>query len=346
MTVTTIGIDLAKSVFQVHGVDSRGHVVLRKQLKRNQIHPFFASLPPSLVGMESCCGAHYFARELEALGHTVKLIAPQFVKPYVKSNKNDANDAEAICEAASRPHMRFVPAKNVEQQSVLMMHRVRQGFVTQRTAQVNQIRGLMMEFGVVYPKGIAASSRIPELLGNARNGIPSRARELFGRLYEYLLELNTQIKSIDEQIKAWHRESPPSLRLQRIPGIGPLTASAIVASVGNAGTFKTGRQMAAWLGLVPRQHSSGGKQVLRGISKRCDVYIRKLLVLGAHAVIRHQGTSTPSGQTLWLQRLLGRRNVHVAAVALANKNARIAWALLAKDREYRPGYNQCESAAV
>ena len=346
MTVTTIGIDLAKSVFQVHGVDSRGYAVLRKQLRRIQLQPFFANLPPCLIGMESCCGSHYFARQLEALGHTVRLIAPQFVKPYAKSNKNDANDAEAICEAVSRPNMRFVHAKNVEQQAVLMMHRVRQGFVAQRTAQVNQIRGLLMEFGIVYPKGIAASNKIPELLGNAHNGIPSRARELFWRLYEYFLELNTQIKSIDEQIKAWHRESPASQRLQRIPGIGPITASTIVASVGNARVFKTGRQMAAWLGLVPRQYSSGGKQVLRGISKRGDVYIRKLLVLGAHAVIRHQRTTAPSGGTGWLERLLTRRSIHVAAVALANKNARIAWALLAKDREYRPGYNRCEAAAI
>jgi transposase len=346
MTVTTIGIDLAKSVFQVHGVDSRGRAVLRKQLRRIQLQPFFANLSPCLIGMESCCGSHYFARQLEALGHTVKLIAPQLVKPYVKSNKNDANDAEAICEAVSRPNMRFVHAKNLEQQAVLMMHRVRQGFVAQRTAQVNQIRGLLMEFGVIYPKGIAANNKIPELLDNAKNGIPDRARQLFWRLYEYLLELNTQIKSVDGQIKAWHRESPESQRLQRIPGIGPLTASAIVASVGNARVFKTGRQMAAWLGLVPRQFSSGGKQVLRGISKRGDVYIRKLLVLGAHAVIRHQRVTAPSGSTGWLQRLLTRRSIHVAAVALANKNARIAWALLAKDREYRPGYNRCEAAAI
>ena len=296
--------------------------------------------------MESCCGSHYFARQLEALGHTVRLMAPQFVKPYVKSNKNDANDAEAICEAVSRPHMRFVQAKNVEQQAVLMMHRLRQGFVAQRTAQVNQIRGLLMEFGIVYPKGIAANHRIPELLDSENNGILGRARLLFRRLYEYVLELSAQIKSIDEQIKAWHRETPASQRLQRIPGIGPLTASAIVASVGNACVFKPGRQMAAWLGLVPRQHSSGGKPVLRGISKRGDVYIRKLLVLGAHAVIRHQRVTAPSGSTGWLQRLLARRNIHVAAVALANKNARIAWALLAKDREYRPGYNRSEATSA
>jgi transposase len=340
MSVTTIGIDLAKSVFQVHGVDSHGHPVLRKQLKRAQFLSFFANLSPCLIGMESCCGSHYFARRLEEHGHTVKLIAPQFVKPYVKSNKNDANDAEAICEAVSRPNMRFVHAKNAEQQTVLMMHRVRQGFVGQRTAQLNQIRGLLMEFGIVYPKGIAASSKIPEFLANENNGIPGVARQLFQRMYGHFLELGGQIKGIDEQIKAWHRESSLSQRLQGIPGVGTLTASAIVASVGDARMFKSGRQMAAWLGLVPRQYSSGGKQVLRGISKRGDAYIRRLLVLGAHAVIRHLKATPPNEAPSWIQRLLTRRSIHIAAVALANKHARIAWALLTNDREYCAGYKR------
>jgi transposase len=345
MTVTTIGIDLAKNVFQVHGVDSHGRAVLRKQLKRVQLLPFFSNLPAALIGMESCCGSHYFARQLEALGHTVKLIAPQFVKPYVKSNKNDANDAEAICEAVARPNMRFVPAKSMEQQAVLMLHRVREGFVRERTAQVNQIRGLLMEFGIVFPKGlILARTRVPEILAQETERLPMRARELFRRLLDHFRELDRQVKEMEEQIKDWHREDPRSQRLQHVSGIGFLTASAIVASVGDARAFKNGRQMAAWLGLVPRQYSSGGKQILRGISKRGDMYLRKLLVLGARAVMQHP-KAEPGAEPTWIDRLLARRGTNVVAVALANKNARIAWALLAKDCEYRVGYQRCEAAA-
>lgn len=252
MNVTTIGIDLAKNVFQIHGVDERGNAVIRKQLKRPQFIPYFANLPHCLIGMESCCGAHFFARRLEALGHTVKLIAPQFVKPYVKSNKNDAADAEAICEAVARPNMRFVPVKNIEQESALILHRAREGFVRQRTAQVNQIRGLMMEFGIVFAKGItAARSRVPEILANGRNGLPAPARKLFRRLFEHVRELDRQVKVLEEQIQDWHRNNTDSQRLQKIPGIGPITASALVASIGNAKSFKSGRQLAAWIGLVP-----------------------------------------------------------------------------------------------
>ena len=250
MSVTTIGIDLAKNVFQVHGVDSHGHAVLRRQLKRVQLLPYFANLPPCLIGMESCCGSHFFARRLESFGHTVKLMAPQFVKPYVKTNQNDAADAEAICEAVARPNMRFVPAKNIEQQAVLMMHRAREGFVGQRTAQINQIRGLLMEFGIVFPKGICvARTMIPRILADDTNGLPPRARALFRRLFDHLCELDRQVEAIEEQLQAWHRTDPASQRLRKVPGVGFISATALVASIGDAKAFKSGRQMAAWLGL-------------------------------------------------------------------------------------------------
>ena len=346
MNVTTIGIDLAKNIFQVHGVDERGNAVLRKQLRRPQLLPYFANLPPCLVGMESCCGAHYFSRRLEAYGHTVKLIAPQFVKPYVKTNKNDAADAEAICEAVARPNMRFVPAKNMEQQAVLMLHRAREGFIGQRTAQVNQLRGLLMEFGIVFPKGITlARSTIPTILADETNELPPRARQLFRRLFDHVRELDRQAKEIEDQIQAWHRDDPASQRLRQIPGVGFITATALTASIGDVRAFKNGRQMAAWLGLVPRQYSSGGKQVLRRISKRGDGYLRKLLVIGARAVLRHL-KAKPDQEPRWIDRLLTRRHSNIAAVALANKNARIAWALLAHDREYQADYQSGQAQAA
>jgi transposase len=346
MGVTTIGIDLAKNVFQIHGVDFHGHAVLRKQLKRAQLLPYFANLPPCLIGIESCCGSHFFARRLEAFGHTVKLMAPKFVKPYVKTNKNDAADAEAICEAVARPSMRFVPAKNMEQQAILMLHRAREGFVSQRTAQINQIRGLLMEFGVVFPKGRwLARTEIPRILADDTNGIPPRARELFRRLFNHLCELDRQVDAIEDQIQAWHRTDPASRRLRKVPGVGFITTTALVASVGDAKAFKNGRQMAAWQGLVPKQYSSGGKQVLRRISKRGDAYLRRLLVLGARAVLRHL-KAKPGQEPSWIDRLIARRRSNIAAVALANKNARIVWALLAYDREYQAGYRHCPAQAA
>ena len=346
MNVTTIGIDLAKNVFQVHGVDSHGHTVLRKQLKRPQLLPYFANLPPCLVGMESCCGSHFFARRLESFGHTAKLIAPQFVKPYVKTNKNDAADAEAICEAVARPNMRFVPAKNMEQQAMLMLHRAREGFVSHRTAQVNQIRGLLMEFGIVFPRGLSlARAAIPRIIADEANDLPPRARQLFRRLFDHVGELDRQVKAIEEQLQAWHHDDPASQRLRKVPGIGFITATALAASIGDAKAFKNGRQMAAWLGLVPKQYSSGGKQVLRRISKRGDAYLRKLLVVGARAVLRHL-KAEPGQEPTWIDRLLTRRHANVAAVALANKNARIAWALLAHDREYQADYRHCRAQAA
>jgi transposase len=336
MEITTIGLDLAKNVFQVHGVNERGKAMLRKQLKRDQVAPFFANLPPCLIGIEACASAHHWARKLQALGHTVRLMAPQFVKPYVKSNKNDAADAEAICEAVSRPSMRFVPIKNVEQQSVLSLHRVRQGFVKARTAQANQIRGLLGEYGLVVPQGIAyIAQRVPPLIEDAENELPGSFRLLIQRLLDHLKALQDQVEEIEVQIKAWHRASEASQRLEKVPGIGPLTASALVASIGDA-NFDNGRQFAAWLGVVPRQHSSGGKPTLLGMSKRGDAYLRTLLIHGARSVI-YRATQRADTDS-WLVKLTTRRNKNVAAVAMANKNARTVWALLAHGREFKASY--------
>ena len=254
MKVTTAGIDLAKNVFQVHGVDERAKPVLRKQLKRKELMAFFARLEPCLIGMEACGSAHYWARKLGELGHTVRLMAPQFVKPYVKTNKNDRNDAEAICEAVARPNMRYVPVKTVESQAVLALHRGRQGFVKARTAQVNQIRGLLAEFGIVIPKGIGhVAKRLPEILEDGENGLPGLMRQLIERLGEHLKELDRQVQELERQIQLWHRESSASRKLAAIPGIGPLTASAMVASIGDAKSFNNARQLPAWLGIVPQK---------------------------------------------------------------------------------------------
>ena len=338
MEITTIGLDLAKNVFQVHGVDRRGNVVLKKQLKRNQVLSFFANLQSCRVGMEACASAHYWGRRLLGLGHDVKLMAPQFVKPYVKTNKNDAADAEAICEAVGRPNMRFVPIKNGEQQAVLAMHRARQGFVKARTAQANQIRGLLAEYGIIIPQGIShIAKRLPDILEDGENGLPGAFRQLLHRLGDHLKELDRQVGELEVQIQIWHRENEASKKLAQMPGIGPITASALVASIGDAKSFENGRQLAAWLGLLPKQHSSGGKQLLLGISKHGDTYLRTLLIHGARAVIRVAERKANYAQS-WLAQLIGRRNKNVAAVALANKNARIVWALLAHDRDYEADF--------
>ena len=335
MKITTIGIDLAKNVFQVHGVDARGKTTLKKPLKRDQVLPFFTNLGPCLIGVEACGSAHHWARKLQTMGHTVKLMSPQFVKPYVKTNKNDAADAEAICEAVSRPTMRFVPGKTAEQQAILAVHRARQGFVKARTAQANQIRGLLAEFGIVIPQGLSSiGKRLPLILEDAGNGLPDTMRPLMARLAAHLKVLDRETDELEAQIQAWHRQNDASRRLEKIPGIGPITASALVASIGDAKHFDNGRQLAAWLGLVPRQHSSGGKQTLLGISKRGDTYLRTLLIHGARAVVRVSERHAQPGA--WLKRLLERRHKNVAAVALANKNARTVWALLAHERDYRP----------
>lgn len=343
MKLTTIGVDLAKNVFQVHGIDPHGKALLRKPLKRAEMLNFFANLDPCTVGMEACGSAHYWARKLEGLGHTVKLMAPQFVKPYVKGNKNDAADAEAICEAVQRPHMHFVPIKNTEQQAVLALHRARAAFVKARTAQVNQIRGLLGEFGIALPQG---RTKLPERLGlvleDTGNDLPETMRALIDRLRQHLHALDREATALEKVIQTWHRREPASRKLAAIPGVGPLTASALVASVGDARNFKNGRQLAAWLGLVPRQHSSGGKPRLLGISKRGDAYLRTLLIHGARAVIRQaQRHGREDG---WLAHLMARRHKNVAAVALANKNARTIWALLAHDSAYRADYTVTKAA--
>ena len=339
MQVITFGIDLAKNVFQIHGVDAAGHTVVKKQLKRDQLAPYFANVAPATIGMEACSSAHYWARKLQGMGHSVKLMAPQFVKPYVKGNKNDANDAEAICEAVARKSMRFVPIKNVEQQALLSLHCERQGFDAERTAYSNRIRGLKGEFGFVIPQGMHyISERVHDLIEDANNELPGMFRENVDRLLQHLQELNRHVHELEMKIQGWHRSNEASQKLAAIPGIGPLTASALIASIGDAKNFKSGRELSAWLGLVPRQHSSGGKQNLLGISKRGDLYLRMLLVQGAHSVIN--ASCRKGVEAGWLPGLLKRRNHNVAAVAVANKNARIAWALLARERQYETRYSR------
>lgn len=338
MKITTIGIDLAKAVFQVHGVDARGKPVLRKQLKRKDVLGFFANLEPCLVGMEACGGAHYWGRKLGELGHAVSLMAPQFVKPYVKTNKNDRNDAEAICEAVARPNMRFVPLKTAEQQAVLAVHRSRQGLVKARTAQANQIRGLLAEFGIVIAKGIEhIGKRLPDILEDGDNGLPGMMRELLARLGEGLKALDQQVGELEQQIKRWHQQSEASRKLEAIAGVGPLTASAFVASVGDASSFRSARQVPAWLGMVPRHEGTGGKVRPGRISKRGDVYLRTLFIHGARSVIARFERKA-NAPDCWLKRLLARRHKNVAAVALAAKNARVAWALLAHECSYDRDY--------
>jgi transposase len=345
MKITTIGIDLAKAVFQVHGVDKHGKVGLRKQLKRKDVVSFFANLEPCLIGMEACGSAHYWARKLSEFGHTVRLMAPQFVKPYVKTNKSDRNDAEAICEAVGRPNMRFVPVKPAPMQAVLAVHRARQGFVKARTAQGNQIRGLLAEFGIVIPKGIGhIAKRLPEILEDGENELPGMMRELLQRLSENLKDMDKQAGELERQIRLWHRDNEPSCKLEAIAGFGPLTASAFVATVGDAKNFKNARQVPAWLGMVPRHEGTGGNVKLGGISKRGDVYLRTMLIHGARAVIAHMERK-PDHADEWLKKLIARRNKNIAAVALAAKNARIAWALLAHERSYQHDYVATRKAA-
>jgi transposase len=338
MKITTVGIDLAKNVFQIHAVDERGQTVLRKQLKRAQVAVFFGNLPPCLIGMEACASAHYWGRTLQRFGHTVRLMASQFVKPYVKTNKNDAADAEGICEAVGRANMRFVPIKSIEQQAILSVHRVRQGFVKARTAQANQIRGLLGEFGLIIPQGIInVTKRVPELLEDASNELPVAFRQLIDHLTQHLKELDRQVKEFERQIITWHRGSELSQKLEKIPGIGALAASALVASIADARSFKNGRQVSAWLGLVPRQSSTGGKPTLLGMSKRGDAYLRTLLIHGARSAILAAQRKT-ANTNVWLANLLTRRHPNIAAVALANKNVRTVWALLAYGREFKADY--------
>ena len=330
--VSTIGLDLAKSVFQVHGIDAAGRVVVRRQLRRGEVLGFFARLRPCLVGMEACATAHHWSRELTRLGHTVKLMPPAYVKPYVKRGKTDAADAEAIAEAVTRPTMRFVAVKSMDQQAVLMLHKVRDLLVRQRTMLINALRGHLAEFGVVTARGPAGvKAAIAELHG-MQDSLPPLARMALHGLLDRLGAVGLEIRKVEREIVAWCRHDDASRRLMTIPGIGPITASAIAATVSNASLFRSGRQFAAWLGLTPRARSSGGKERLGHISKQGDGYIRRLLVTGATAVIRLARQGNPS--KVWATRLLERKPARVVSVALANKTARIAWAVLARNQSY------------
>jgi transposase len=340
MKFTRCGLDIAKQVFQVHGVNEHGVVKGRKTLPRAKVLEFFAQLPPCLIGIEACGSAHYWARELTKLGHTVKLMAAQYVRAYRKRGKNDANDAEAICEAVGRPNMRFVAIKSEEQQAVLMVHRARTLTMANRVAQVNQIRGLLGEFGLVVPKGAGRLRReLPGILEDAENGLPVLAREVLSGLLEQLREAETRISAYDRQIRELAEASEPARRLMRVESIGPQTATAFVATIGDPHVFKNGRGCAAWLGITPRQHSTGGKERLGQITRQGDSYLRTLLVHGARAYLRVVDKKTDA-KSDWARRLKQRRHVNVAAVALAAKHARIAWAMLAHGTDYRPAAPQ------
>jgi transposase len=318
--MTVLGIDLAKRVFHLVGMNEAGKVVLKKRLTREALRPFIAQLPPVVIGLEACGGAHYWARQFRAHGHTVKLIAPQFVKPYVKSNKNDFADAEAICEAVTRPTMRFVPVKEVDQQDLQAFHRARERVVKARTALVNEIRGLLAEYGIVLPQSVTQFRHaFLVTLEAERTKLTPLSTELFLQLYEEFGVLEQRLAYYTAKIEAIGAAHPVCQRLMTIPGMGPLTATALVAAVSNASAFKNGRQFAAWVGLVPRQHSTGGKPRLLGISKRGDVYLRTLLIHGARATLRWIGVKTDRRST-WLRGLMARRGKNKAAVALANKN--------------------------
>jgi transposase len=334
MTVVTVGLDIAKNVFQAHGVDAEGGVVFRKKLTRLKVVEFFAKLPACLVGIEACATAHHWARTLRDLGHTVKLMPPAYVKAYVKSQKNDAADAEAICEAVTRPTMRFSEVKSVEQQSVLAMHRLRAMLIRHRTRLANTIRAHLAEFGLIAPVGRMGLERLIHIICDETDArLSPIVRRALGHLVNQHDQQVTQILDLDRQILISHRSSEVSKRLATIPGIGPLAASALAATIGDAGVFRSGRALSAWLGLVPRQNSSGGKERLGGISKRGDSYIRSLLVAGSLAVIRYaqrHGTKRP-----WLVKLLERRTAKIAAVALANKIARMDWVLMTRAESYR-----------
>jgi transposase len=336
--LSRVGIDLAKNVFQLHGVDRYGKAVWRRRLMRDnwlKVLTETAGLGCE-IGMEACAGAHHWARQLQAKGFTVKLIAPQFVKPYVKSNKNDANDAEAICEAMSRPGMRFVAVKTVEQQDIQAAHRIRSELIGQRTAKANQLRGLVAEYGLVAPQQLARlRAAVPDWLENAENGLTSRFRSLLNGLWNDLKTLDHRVMELDHEINLIAQSDPVAKRLQQLRGVGPMVATALVATVGNAEQFTNGRQMAASLGLTPRQHSSGGKDRLLGISKRGDAYLRSILIHGARAVIR---TAKEKDDRLsqWVTSLAARRHPNVAAAALANKTTRIAWAMLRHGTDYQP----------
>lgn len=341
--LTTMGLDLAKHVFQVHGVDAEGAVVLRKQLRRGQVLTFFSRLPRCVVGVEACATAHHWARELGALGHEVRLMPAQYVKAYVKRNKNDAADAEAICEAVMRPTMRFVPVKTAEQQGALLLHRGRERLVRQRTMLVNALRGHLAEFGVIAPQGLRNVGQLIAIVRAENDArLPALARQVLQVLAAQIEQVAAAVAALEKQLMAWHKSNPTSQRLASIPGIGPIIATALAATVVDPIAFRSGREFAAWLGLVPRQNSTGGKTRLGGISKRGNRYLRRLLINGASAnLLRSKATNADP----WVIGLRKRRPSLVIAVALANKTARIAWAVMQRRENYQPNYQRMDAAA-
>lgn len=335
MTIATIGLDLAKSVFQAHGVDETGVTVLVKKLHRKQMIPFFSKLPPCLIGVEACGTAHYWARTLAAMGHEVRLIPPSYVKAYVKRGKSDALDAEAICEAVQRPAMRFVPVKTVDQQAILTIHRTRSLLVRQRTMLANALRAHLAELGHVANLGIANLAKLTKQVLAEEDALPPYARTALEMLMRQVMTVSAEITVLDQQLLAWHAQSEASRRLAAIPGLGILTASALAATVTDPNQFRSGRQFAAWLGLTPQQHSTGGKTRLGGISKQGDRDLRRLLVVGATAVIRHIKTN-PTPLANWIRTLMVKKPFRLVSVALANKLARIAWVVLTRKETYQP----------
>jgi transposase len=334
MQITTIGLDIAKNVFQVHGADNEGRVVLRRKIRRDQLLGLFRELKPCLVGMEACATAHHWARELTALGHEVKLMPPAYVKAYVKRNKNDAADAEAICEAVRRPTMRFVAVKSVDAQSILMLHRARHLLVRQRTAQVSAMRAHLAEYGIIAPKGRSHVRGLIEALDRGEGRLPGIARQVLILIARTIEGLSEQIRKIEIELMAWHRTNQTCRRLETIPGIGFITATALAATVVDARVFRSGRQFAAWLGLVPKQNSTGGKERMGGISKMGDRYLRHLLVVGATAIVRYTRRKA-TAVSVWANQLLERKPARLVTVAVANKMARIAWAVMAREENYR-----------
>jgi len=340
MKLSRVGIDLAKNVYQLHGVDRHGKTMLKRRLKRHQWLKVLLDKtdPDCVIGMEACAGAHHWGRELQALGYTVKLIPPQFVKPYVKSNKSDAKDAEAICEAMSRPNMRFVTVKRVEQQDIQATHRIRAELITQRTAKANQIRGLVAEYGLVAPKHLSSlRAAIPCWLEDAENGLTGDFRALLQGVWRDLLLLDDRVGEMDKLIKRLADSNEDCVRLQQLRGIGPMIATALIASVGDARQYHKGRQMAAAIGITPKQHSSGDKHRLLGISKRGDVYLRTLMIHGARAVVA-RATHKDDRLSRWVTNIANKKHPNVAAVALANKTARMAWAMLRNKTDYDPDF--------
>jgi len=335
MNITTLGIDLAKNSMQLHGIDEFGKVTMKKKLPRSKFPEFIANLPPCLIGMEACGGANYWARKFIEFGHNVKLMNPKFVKPYVKSNKSDANDAEAICEAVTRPNMRFVNLKTVEQQDMQTLHRVRSQIIKARTSAINQTRGLLAEYGIIIPKQIQNVGKyLPDILEDAENELTVIARELFNNSYQQLKYYDKQVSFYDKKIENMSKESERCKRITKIEGVGPIIATAISSILGDAKAFKNGREFSAFLGLVPRQSSTGGKQNLLGISKRGDTYMRTMLIHGARSVVCKAANKTDA-RSVWVQNIRQTRGFNKACVALANKNARIIWAMLDKNEEYR-----------